>query len=700
MSFDPDERLPLSRVALSLARESSPVDLRLLIEPVPAIVWTTDRELRFSSGSGDGLASFGLRATPGTSLFDYYGTRDPDALPIRAHRLALAGESVSFEQRSDGRIFQTRVEPLRGEQGEVVGCVGIAVDVTEHKAAEEALYREKERAQVTLASIGDGVIRTDPSGRIDYLNPVAERLTGWKAEEAIGLTVPEVFQVIDEITRKPLADPVTRCLDEQRVVESPGHAVLLSQDGKEYAVRDSAAPIYDRSGAALGAVLVFKDVTQLRGMEREMIYLASHDPLTGLINRREFEVRLKRAIRGARADRRTHVLLYLDIDEFKVVNDTCGHLVGDEMLKQITALLRSRVRRTDILARLGGDEFGVLLEDCPIEHARQIAEEMRRTVREFRFCWRDQIFEVGVSIGLVPIDADSGDLGQVLSAADAACYVAKDNGRNRVHEYELDDTMVAERYGEMQWIHRIHRAFEDRRFRLFYQLIQPLDAAEHTSHDMLCEVLLRMLDPDGKVIAPSAFIAAAERYHLMGSLDRWVIKTAFVALAEAHRREWSRPVLFAINLSGQSIGEESFLSFVVEELEKSKIDARRICFEITETAAISKLDSAIRFISVLKTQGCRFILDDFGSGLSSFAYLRDLQVDFLKIDGEFVQNMMEDRVKRAMVESINQIGHVMGLRTIAEWVESRQTFEALRDLGVDYAQGYWLCRPQPLVHDV
>ncbi|HEX9941638.1 MAG TPA: EAL domain-containing protein [Thermoanaerobaculia bacterium] len=701
-SFDGDERLSLGPRPLGRKVEdgsAAGARLRLLIEPMPAMVWTTDRELRFSSGLGGGLASFGLQAAPGTSLFDYYGTRDPDALPIRAHRLALAGESVSFEQQWEGRVFQTRVEPLRDEEGEITGCVGIAVDITERKHAEEALYREKERAQVTLASIGDGVIRTDPSGCIDYLNPVAERLTGFKAEEALGLTVPEVFRVVDELTRKPLTDPVTRCLDEKRVVESPGHALLLSQDGKEYAVRDSAAPIYDRSGASLGAVLVFKDVTQLRGMEREMVYLASHDALTGLINRREFEARLKRAIRGARAEQRQHVLLYLDLDEFKVVNDTCGHLVGDEMLKQITALLRSRVRRSDVLARLGGDEFGVLLEDCPLDHARQIAEEMRRTVREFRFCWRDQIFEVGASIGLVPIDAGSGDLGQVLSAADAACYVAKDRGRNRVHEYELDDTLVAERYGEMQWIHRIHRAFEDRRFRLFYQLIQPL-ATENPSRELLCEVFIRMLDRSGKVIEPSAFIAAAERYHMIGSLDRWVVRTAFGALAEAHRREWSRPILFAINLSGQSIGEESFLSYVIEELEKSRVDARRICFEITETAAISKLDSAIRFISVLKAKGCRFILDDFGSGLSSFAYLRDLQVDFLKIDGEFVQNMMEDRVKRAMVESINQIGHVMGLQTIGEWVENRQTFEALKELGVDYAQGYWLCRPQPLVHDI
>jgi len=571
-------------------------------------------------------------------------------------------------------------------------------DADERRQVEEALYRERELAQVTLASIGDGVIRTDPQGRIDYLNPAAERLTGWRAEEAIGHAVPEVFQLVDEVTRRPLTDPMVRCLAEKRVVESPGHTLLVSKDGQEYSVRDSAAPIYDRDGASLGAVLVFKDVTELRGMEREMTYLASHDALTGLLNRREFEVRLQRAIRSAGAEQRHHVLLYLDLDEFKVVNDTCGHLVGDEMLKQTTGLLRSRVRRSDVLARLGGDEFGILLEDCPLDHARQIAEEMRRTVRELRFCWRDQIFEVGVSIGLVSINADS-DLGQLMSAADAACYVAKDRGRNCVHEYEMDDTLVAERQGEMQWIHRIHRALEDRRFRLFYQTIQPL-GGEDPSHEILCEIFLRMLDHAGEIIEPTAFIAAAERYHLMASLDRWVLKTALGALAEAQRSEESHPVLFAVNVSGQSIGEAGFLAYVVEQLEKSCVDARRLCFEITETAAISKLDSAIRFISVLKNKGCRFILDDFGSGLSSFAYLRDLEVDFLKIDGKFVQNMMEDRVKRAMVESIHQIGHVMGLRTIAEWVENRPTLEALQDLGVDYAQGYFLCRPQPLVHDV
>jgi diguanylate cyclase (GGDEF)-like protein/PAS domain S-box-containing protein len=698
---------PAREIRSAGERHSAGTDPRLrVLEQIPAVIWTTDRELRFTSVLGASLATLGLapETLAGQHLFDHYGTRDLSFPPIRAHLQALTGEPVSFEQEIRGRHFHSRVEPLRevSDRGErILGTVCVAFDVTERKQAEEALHWEKEKAQVTLASIGDGVIRADAEGRIDYLNPVAEKLTGWPSERALGRPLTEVFRVVDEVTRQSLPDPLQRCLAEGKVVESPGHALLLNEDGKEYSVRDTAAPIRDRRGNLIGAVLVFKDVTQLRGMEREMIYLASHDALTGLLNRREFEVRLKRAIRSARAEQRYHVVLFLDLDEFKIINDTCGHLVGDEMLKQITALLKSRVRRSDILARLGGDEFGVLLEDCPLGQARQIAEEIRTTVRDFRFCWKDQIFEVGVSTGFVPVNADSGDLAQVMSAADAALYVAKDSGRNRVHEYEADDTLVAERYGEMQWIHRIKRALEERRFRLFYQLIQPLGAAESSAanREILCEVFLRMLDSDGKVVEPAAFMSAAERYHLVGDLDRWVVHTAFRALAEAQRREVSRPVLFAVNVSAQSLSDETFLAYVIEQIDESLVDSRRLCFEITETAAISKLDSAIHFISALKVKGCRFILDDFGSGLSSFAYLKDLSMDFLKIDGEFVQNMVEDRVKRAMVESINQIGHVMGLQTIAEWVENRQTLELLKELGVDFAQGYWLCRPQPLVHD-
>ncbi len=563
----------------------------------------------------------------------------------------------------------------------------------------EELRRDCERADASLAAIGDGVIRTDAQGRIDFLNPAAEGLTGWSVAQARGRRTPEVFRLVDETTHQPLAtDPVASCLESGAVVRSAGHALLLNAGGQEYWVHHSAAPIRDPAGKVSGIVLVFHDVTELRGMEREMVYLASHDPLTGLLNRREFERRLERAVHSAQLEEREHALLYIDLDEFKVINDTCGHLVGDEMLKQVSSLLRSGVRRSDALARLGGDEFGVLLEDCPARQARQTAEELRGTLRGFRFAFREQVFDVGASIGLVPIGAASGDLAQVLSAADAACYVAKDRGRNQVHEYEADDTGVAQHYGEMRWIQRINNALEERRFRLYYQTIEPVAGGQGAGDTgSLCEILVRMLDRSGQVIEPTAFVAAAERYHLIGSLDRWVVQTAFGAIEEA-QRTGSR-TMFAINLSGQSLSDGTFLPFVLEQLRSRALDARRICFEITETAAMSRLGSALRFLSTLREEGCRFALDDFGSGLSSFAYLRNLPVDFLKIDGALVQEMTGDPVKRAMVEAINQVGHVMGLRTIAEWVETRQVLDLLKEIGVDYAQGFWLSQTEPLIHD-
>jgi diguanylate cyclase (GGDEF)-like protein/PAS domain S-box-containing protein len=588
-----------------------------------------------------------------------------------------------------------------------IAAMATAVDITERKLAEdslretnarleqavEALAQEKELAQITLASIGDGVIRTNETGIVDYLNPVAERLTGWTSLEACGKPVGQVFNVMDEATGKPLANPVERCLQEEDVVELAGYSLLTRRDGRDFAIRDSAAPIRDRLGRVAGCVLVFKDVTQIRGMEREMMYLARHDPLTGLINRREFEKRLQHCLTTARDDGRLHALFYLDLDEFKVVNDTCGHLAGDEMLKQVTGLLRARLRKTDTLARLGGDEFGVLLEDTDLDDARRVGDSLRTEVRGFRFAWQERIFEIGVSIGLVPITGESLDMAQVLSAADAACYVAKESGRNRMHEYQPDDSAVAERYGEMQWIHRIHKAFAEHRFFLYHQTIQPLRPQVH--EPPLCEIFIRMIDEEGHIASPGAFIPAAERYHLIASIDRWVVHAAFVSLAcriLSHGDE----TCFAINLSGQSIGDEYFLEYVLEEMELTGVEPTRICFEITETAAVGNLTQAMRFIDVLKKFGCRFILDDFGSGLSSFAYLKNLSVDFLKIDGAFVRDMVGNPVQRALVESIHQIGQVMGIRTIAESVENRQTLDVLREIGVDYVQGYGISLPEPL----
>jgi diguanylate cyclase (GGDEF)-like protein/PAS domain S-box-containing protein len=565
--------------------------------------------------------------------------------------------------------------------------LGVSTDVTEHRLAEQALLAEQERAQVTLASIGDGVVRTDADGRVDYLNPVAEQLTGFTSAEARGRPLTDIYQVVDEATGTARPNPVERCLREGQVVVLAGHSRLLRRDGEEFAVRDSAAPIRDARGRLSGAVLVVQDVTQLRGLEREMIYLARHDALTGLINRRELERQLDAAIASAREMQRRHALCYMDLDEFKLVNDTCGHVAGDELLRQLTALLATQVRETDVLARLGGDEFGVLLRDCTLEGASAVAEKLCRTVRGFRFTWEDRVFDVGVSVGVVPITEESGSLSQVLSAADAACYVAKEQGRNRVHLYQPDDRAVAQRYGEMQWVQRINRGFEDGRFRLYKQVIRPL----HGDSEEMAEILLRLVGEDGQLMPTPSIITAAERYHLISSLDRWVVSAALERIATLPGER-----VYTINLSGQSLGDPAFLEFVLHRVGYGTVEPRRICFEITETATIANLGRARQLILALKELGCRFVLDDFGTGLSSFAYLQSLPVDFLKIDGEFVRHLPTDPVQRALVSSIHQVGHLMGLRTIGEAVESDAALRVLQEIGVDYAQGFWLGMPEPL----
>ena len=568
----------------------------------------------------------------------------------------------------------------------------IVRDIASRKLAEAELFREKERVQVTLQSIGDGVITTDVEGRIDYLNPVAEELTGWTNSQASGQPLASVFQVKDENTHKSLPDPVQRCLSERRSITFPDNTLLMHRGGyREFSIEITASPIRNHADKVIGAVLVLHDVTTLRNMARQMAWQARHDPLTGLINRGEFEVRLEQAIETARSGHTQHALCYLDLDQFKIVNDTCGHIAGDELLKQLTAHLQMRVRETDTLARLGGDEFGILLEHCPIDEASETAETLREVVKKFRFAWEEKVFEIGASIGVVPITTDSGSIVDVLSAADSACYVAKDHGRNRIHVYQPEDSALAKRHGEMQWVHRVNSALGEDRFRLFFQKVLPLSADEHEQYG---EILVRLIDETGKLVLPMAFIPAAERYQMMPAIDRWVLSATLTALRERV------PVLgeisvCAINLSGQSLCDDHFLASVVDMLDASSINPAHICFEITETAAIANLARAMRFITVLKGMGCRFALDDFGSGLISFMHLKHLPVDFLKIDGSFVRDMVKDPVDAAMVEAINRIGHVMGIRTIAEAVENHATLERLRDLGVNYAQGTVIARPEP-----
>ncbi|MEN6587224.1 MAG: EAL domain-containing protein [Sulfuricella sp.] len=451
----------------------------------------------------------------------------------------------------------------------------------------------------------------------------------------------------------------------------------------------------------VNAMATALQVAQERMQERidaateRLSYQATHDALTGLVNRREFERRLEKALVSSREEGRVHALCYLDLDQFKIVNDTSGHVAGDELLRQLTVLLQSKVREADLLARLGGDEFGVLLENCPLEQAQIVADLLRQTVKDFHFVWQNKAFVIGVSIGLVPITQECESLACVLSYADAACYAAKDLGRNRVHVYRIEDNELAQRQGEMNWVARINHAIEENRFRLYYQTIMPLAAADNEGAHF--EILLRMLDDQGELIPPMAFIPAAERYNLMPAIDRWVVGTAFGQYWKILPKDsLNQRHTCTVNLSGPSLCDDHFLDFIKRQFVLYHVPYDHICFEITETAAISNLSRAMDFIGELRAHGCRFSLDDFGSGLSSFTYLKNMPVDYLKIDGSFVRDMVDDPMDAAMVAAINQVGHVMGLKTIAEFVETDAVLEKLREMGVDFVQGFGIERPKPL----
>jgi diguanylate cyclase (GGDEF)-like protein/PAS domain S-box-containing protein len=598
------------------------------------------------------------------------------------------------EQHTRTRLNQARTLMIvSGGTALFLGML-IAVFVVRYTTQAEArLFREKKKAVVTLHSIGEGVITTNAQGRINYLNSVASDLTGWSASDAPGHDLPDVFKVRNEQGELMTVNPVSVALTGDRILASAKDLTLVNRAGEEVAVEYTVAPIRDHDGGVLGAVLVFRNVTEIREMASRMAYQATHDTLTGLINRFEFERRLELALQSAREEGKRHTLFYMDLDEFKVVNDTCGHIAGDALLQQITTHLLSHTRRSDTLARLGGDEFALLLANCGLDSASHTADALCDAINNYRFVWEHQSFGVSASIGVVEIGPQSGTVTDLLSAADNACYVAKDLGRNRVHVFQPDDTALAKRQGEMQWLPRIRRALEQGQFRLFYQRIVPLSAAQEEQH---CEILLRMLDDEQKLVPPGAFIPAAERYGLMLHIDRWVINAAFDYLS-SHRDYTADPdQLWSINLSGQSICDDHFLDFVVAQFRDKRVPPHSICFEITETTAIRNLGRAAELMSTLKSMGCRFSLDDFGSGLSSFNYLKHLDADYLKIDGSFVKDMLDDPMDCAMVESINQIGQLLGLRTIAEWVEDGQAFDRLQALRVDFAQGYHIHRPEPL----
>jgi diguanylate cyclase (GGDEF)-like protein/PAS domain S-box-containing protein len=585
--------------------------------------------------------------------------------------------------------------PVRDDSGNITHHSGYLLDITDRKSSEYELQQEKERAEVTLYSIAEAVVTTDVNGQIEYLNPRAEELTGWECEMARGLSVSRVFSLFDEESQAFIEEPFSESLRTAETLSSRSDIVLSRNDGQKYTIRYSASPIMSNAGTPLGVILIFHDVTDTRNMERQLSYAATHDTLTGLLNRSEFEVQLGHAIEYAGKSSDEHVLFHVDIDQLKIVNDTGSHEAGDELLRRFSALLKDCLRDSDAIARLGGDEFGALLKSCTVESAAILAADILKSVKEMRFTSGDRVFEISTSIGMTQISAQSRGATHVMSEANLACQAAKDLGGNRSHVYRSSDAELMRRHDEMQWVSKIAEAIKADRLVLYYQTIAPVVPVNDGSVHF--EVLVRMLDERGELIMPDKFLPAAERYNLIIGIDRWVISHSFAWYSEhCQGADGQCSYTMAINLSGTSITDADLHRHIKNEMKKYAIPPGSICFEVTETAAISNLSAASDFINDLRKLGCRFALDDFGSGLSSFGYLKNLPVDYLKIDGSFVRDMDIDDVNYAMVSAIQQLGKIIGIKTIAEFVENDSIMGMLSDLGVDYAQGYAISRPQPL----
>lgn len=595
---------------------------------------------------------------------------------------------------SDEQGMWVELHGVRTEFAGMPAVVTVAKDITHRKSLEASLGRGKLQARVTLESIGEGIVTTDGQGTIDYMNEAAEQLIGTLRSAAIGKQLSDLIALVDEVDRESLGDPIARCLAERRRVSLGRRALLLSkQSDREFSVELTASPIKGPAGEVAGCVVILHDVTEIRGIAREMSYQASHDALTGLVNRAEFERRLTAALDSARGDTSGDVVSYLDLDRFKLVNDSCGHIAGDNLLREIAVLLKDQVRDSDTVARVGGDEFAMLLAGCPLDKARQIADDICDAVANHRFVWQDQAFDIGVSIGLVEVGPESASAESVLSAADSACYIAKQHGRGQHHVYSSRDEILAREKGEIHWLQRLQRALKENQFELY---VQPIVAVGGTvTAGPAAEVLLRMHDDSGKIILPAQFIGAAERYQLMSHIDRWVVQHTLTTIAGGaphlpNQRSCS------VNLSGQTLSDDAFLEFVVDLLDHTGVEPGKLCFEVSESAVVNNIDHARRFINVLHGIGCSFALDNFGSGIGSFSQLKSLSLDYLKIDGSYTRSIEEDSVNREMIVATIKLARQLDFKVVAEQVEDSDMFEAVRQLGVDFVQGYAVERPRPL----
>jgi diguanylate cyclase (GGDEF)-like protein/PAS domain S-box-containing protein len=564
----------------------------------------------------------------------------------------------------------------------------------ELKKSEEDLYNEKKRVQVTLNSIGDAVVMADTEGKITYLNQIAAGLTGWNQENAWQLPLFVVFNAFVESTRESFPDLIKMVGSQDRLVDFSEPALLINRTGRHFVIDGAAAPLHDRQNRVIGIIIVFRDVTALREMSKKISYQASHDSLTGLVNRAKFEEELNKVKLEKTVLKREHCLLYLDLDRFRLVNDTCGHLVGDQLLKQVTKLIREQIRHTDLFARMGGDEFAILLYNCSLANANKIATNICNTVNGFQFIHHSYEFNISVSIGIVFINAGSPNPDRILINADEACYLAKDKGGNGYVDYLGFAINSTRRQNDLWWVLNINRAFTSDLFRLQQQPLIPLTEDTPNVH---YELLIRFIDEQGRYILPKNFLPTAIRYKLMSAIDRWVVKNYFAFYQnKLINNDQINSYICNINLSGSFLNDETSLQFLLDLIDQYQVPPAHLCFEITETIAIANLNQVINFVKKLKTRGCRFALDDFGSGLATFNYLKNLPVDFVKIDGSFVRNIISNSIDCAIVDSINQIAHLMKIKTVAEFVENEAIFRKVKEIGIDYVQGYWIEQPQPL----
>ncbi len=594
----------------------------------------------------------------------------------------LANLNQSVKRIGASAITFSRVEEMPGNDEINSLANGINGMLEKLDGSQLALQFEKERAQVTLTSIADAVITSNNNGCVLYMNTAAERLTGVESSFAIGKTLDSLFHLLSGDKSKNIESSwlthAHSTIDE---------VILARADGEEFIISKSASALHDVSGNVFGTVTVLHDVTMLRIMSNQLSHQARFDSLTGLANRYEFDRKAQVAIEDALSSGQTHCLAYLDLDKFKIINDTCGHIAGDLMLKQLADHIKPKLRNADTFARLGGDEFALLLMGCSLNNAHEIVNNVLLAVQEFSLNFDNKVFKVGASIGLIEVSANqTTSLSDLLAMADAACYAAKADGGNCVHVSQAGDINLVHHNHLLDWVARINAGFENNQFVLYQQPLQGL----HNSSEPHCELLIRMKGDNDVLYSPGAFLPAAERYRLMPQIDRWVVNEALTIIA---RKGQDFNAVCAINLSGQSISQDDFLNYVLDKVQQHGINAQRICFEITETAVISNLEKAQHFMRSLRAIGCRFSLDDFGSGLSSFAYLKNLEVDFLKIDGMFIKSIVSNKIDRAMVESINNVGHVMGLHTIGEFAENQDIINILNEIGVDYAQGYGVAMP-------